>query len=216
MGEVTVVYKKRLFVIIVCFIAYSILLFVISANYKNDGSISNINNNSYDDGQNSIGKASLTEGEPVNISFLSADVYKTASIEGKAEADTPWKSNIELLGNDYPEKGLFMMPGTTITFTESIPAGAKLNVSAKLDDSVAETGISDGMTFVIEVLQDGSSLKTYEPIIVAGDGQLSCSEFDLSEWQGRMIQVAIHCYDGGNDDAIGDWGIINSLELKNY
>ena len=203
--------RKKLFAIIMIFVAYSVLLFVISANYKKTTEKQGISDiNEMTEQANVIVNSEIVAAD---INLLSSEVYGTAIVEGKTAVDTPWGSNIELLGDDYPEHGLFMMPGTSVGYTVQVPEGAKLLLSAKIYEAMAETGISDGITLVIEVIQDGASLISYEPILVTGDGKITSSEVDFTEWQGRAVQIKIHCYDGGKDDANGDWGVIKELQL---
>ncbi len=196
--------KKKLVVISVVFVAYCVLLVFISINYKNTTRVS-----TSDAKQINIVDVKT---DTTDIDLLSPAAYEAATKEGKINADTPWNSNIELLGSDYPEQGLFMMPGTAIIYSVKIPT--KMILAAKNYDAVAAQGISDGIILVIDVVQDGNSIKTYDPVFIKGDGQMNKSEFDLSEWQGKNMQLKIRCYDGGKDDAVGDWCIIKTLDLK--
>ena len=214
--------KKKLGVIIAIFVAYCVLLVYISANYRKsdtapEAEAAPVNTEQEaapeNTEQNVAEEAPLAVDLPAVTDLLSADIFAAASIDGKADADTPWKSNIALLGDEYSEQGLFMMPGTGITFTAAVPEGAKLAIDAKLFDAIAESGISDGVTLVVEVRQDGDSLNTYAPIAVTGDGQVNSAELDFAEWQGRTLQINIKCYDGGKDDAVGDWCVIKALKL---
>lgn len=220
--------KKKLCMVLFAFAAYCILLVIISANYKNKEVIPENGNAVEKAEQTDIQKTEEIENREdqsntniikqrntvTDIDLLSSDIYAAASIEGKAEADTPWKKNIELLGADYPEQGLFMMPGTAIIYTIQVPEEAKLIMKAKIYDSIAEAGISDGVTIVVEVIQDGRSLITYEPIVISGDGKEELCKLDFAEWQGRTVQIKLRCYDGGKDNAMGDWAVIKMLQIK--
>ena len=107
-----------------------------------------------------------------------------------------------------------MMPGTTITYSVTVPQNAKLQISDKLYSTAAEWNVSDGANLIIDVIQDGQSLKTYDSIAVTADGSVTSSKLDLSEYSGRSIQLRIRCFDGGNDNGNGDWVLISSLELN--
>ncbi len=224
--------RKKFWTVIGIFAVYCALLIVISVNNKNkqevestvnDNIESTVPNTEENTAEVTVSSSNYQSRLAVPVDLLSPESFSSAEIDGKAEADNPWKSNIVLLGADDDEQGLLMQPGTAIIYMVEIPDAAvaskergntaELHISAKLFDMMAEAGVSDGVTLVVDVLQDGDSLKTYDQIFVSGDGKASDVVLELSEWQGRTVQIRIRCYDGGKGDASGDWCVLREMDL---
>lgn len=194
--------KKKLYLVLAIFSIYVVMLFLISARYKGE------------EGMAGAGTVDLDD-IPAQTDLLTKDQYDDVNIAGDtATGDTPVGSTIGFLGDNNPEQGLFMEPGTSITYTVAIPENGALSITGKLHPTAVEMNLSDGADLVVEVLQNGSSLTTLDPIVITPDG-LDCSaDLDLSEYAGRKVQIKITCYDGGNDDGKADWVLINSLSVE--
>ncbi len=194
--------RKKLCAIVTVFIAYCFLLFYISAYYKG-----------FTWGPETEPSVETEESEISLMNLLSPEAYAAAYIEGDEVSDTPWGSTIELLGMEYSEQGLIMMPGTSITFPMTVPIESNLYLDAKIYDSIAKAGISDGVILVVDICQNGESIYMFDPIKVPGDGEVESAELDLSEWKEGKIQLKIRCFAGENNDATGDWCNILHLQL---
>lgn len=146
------------------------------------------------------------------VNLLADEQFNGASIDGQQESDdTPWKTNITMLGASDSEQGLIMLPGTSITYTLSVPVDGRLNISYKLFEQAAEWGVSDGAELTVEILKNDEVVDIVTDMLVKPDGSRSTEIVNLKDYSGKDIKVRISCSDGGNGQIDGDWVLLKEM-----
>lgn len=140
-------------------------------------------------------------------------LQETLSFEGnRATEDTPWGVNAGKLELDEGEKCLFLTPNTGFStgILQFLPR--RIRISASIYETVREK--SDGAGLLIQIYDEKDDLVKEFSFEVNTEEDKQTSEYDLDDLPSHNIRVRVVCNNGGKNDDICDWVIIDQAVIE--
>lgn len=163
------------------------------------------------------GPETVVENEESEEQFLTSldfiHDFQSLIIEGQQNVeDTPWNTNAGLIELEDAGKALLLTPNTGVMTPFMNITGKKITLKFCIYEGVRD--MSDGAGLLLQIHGEEGKLLKEENIFVDSSLDWQTYECDLSGIGGDGADVRIVCNNGGNDDDVCDWVVINYAVIE--